>query len=290
MAEAYLEQAIAAGVEPSLALNGLLLLLNSKYALEHQRLRKPMSIRLMLEDPRLPELSEKFLQKYFIYPSGRLRTSMQFAEPIKGIAATAADRLLINVSPRLFKPSISIAGILLTTGQIEPVRCMSLWSEPLFIPVLRYQRADNTGLIGRKTPYNPAVHCGTYYYLDTGPEVYLLSLRTLIAPYPELAYYHLLGADPAAIDRILEESAAPFPTPYRRKIEDMYSTCLANEAIVSSPSIGKNIEQQLCHLARGQGIDVIIITYPVGPKAGRPEVLDTRSRDTSWSALRRLIP
>lgn len=186
---------------------------------------------------------------------------------------------------------ITIAGIKTGTVGVLRLQILCLVTSPMYIPVVRYQFSENVGLACMgQGPYDPCIHCGTYYYLEPGTGIYLSSKKTLITPYPMIAYAYLLGGTEDAINTVIEK-IAPAPDMKKRLRRTLTNAINMIQADPFTTMISfrqedvKSIEQELCALARQSDIDTIIITYPDGLKAGKPEVIDTRARSISFASI-----
>ncbi|CAH6419115.1 Hypothetical protein HVR_LOCUS309 [uncultured virus] len=247
-------------------------------------------------------LSNEFLQRYFIYPSGRGRPPMTFVH--RTISDLVGKSVIVSSPEDKRKPTYFFDG-----ENLRDLPCLVLLDGPVYIPVIRYEASGGKGLVPFKTEYNTETHCGTYYYYEPGSDVFLLSNKTLIAPLPEIAYYHLAGDD--AINKL---SSIIFPFGARGRfspgqqnyINDFLYQVVKNQCSTGMTGMtgmsgnytynsvvnAKSIEPHLCMLARQTGIDVIIITYTMSLGAGKyndkygsSEINDARIRTTSYDSL-----
>ncbi|CAH6419131.1 Hypothetical protein HVR_LOCUS325 [uncultured virus] len=244
-------------------------------------------------------LSNEFIRRYFIYPSGRSRPPMNFVHKTISSNLTGKSVLSSNSEDKT-KPTYLFDG-----KNLHDLPCLTLLDGPLYIPVIRYQIAEGRGFMHYTTEYNEKIHCGTYYYYEPGSDVFLLSNKTLIAPLSELAYYYI-GGDNARnklSDVIFppNQSWSPeqqnFINHYLNLIET--SNCGVSGSYTNPPDTipvpVKSIDQSLCMLARQMGIDAIVITYTQNlygkhfAKYGLTEVNDTRARTVSYDSLYKTI-
>lgn len=288
-AEQYLESRILAGETPIQALLNLIRTYQPRFGGKWKNLSDnydnpvhPLMFKLRFEmQPEFKQLqlSNSFIQKWFVYPSGHPRTPMYFVSQDKFVDLT-------NKSVAITDPQITTKLIGIATGQsFIPSNCFSIVNGPLFIPVLRYQKSENEGgMIYGSTQYNENTYCGTYYYLDPGPQVYLLSNKTLIAPNPIIAYHLLTGTDDVSLNQAISIIySPPITTQQRNKLEnylniykmwvkDEVNNC-NNREVLSLDSVDEEVgkffdkayrqdmEQDLCILAKRFDIDAVILTY-----------------------------
>lgn len=266
-AEQFIESRIQAGVSPKEALIELFLLYNptNKYV---GRIREINWAGGFDTDPAQLGLSPEFMQRYYFFPSGFARTNMEFAGTIPVEDLSYANVILTSGK----RDDMIIAGMRTGDNGLIHVPCTSTIEGDLWIPVLRYQVPGTEGLFRiYEGKYDPAVHCGTFYYLTPDLHIYLKSKKTMIVPILDIAWYLLRGTK---------------PTKWMQKIIDK---CAAGETLTEADyagghTFGIRLDQPVCTLARTAGIDVVIITYPFGSE-WHPEVLDTRDRPTSFASL-----
>lgn len=250
-------------------------------------------------------LSPEFVHKWFTYPSERTHSRFMSSLNLTPIDLTNSSVLLTN--PKIPTLSYDIK----TIDGIIPEPCILLTDGELYIPVLRYQRGEE-GSLYYEGEYDSSKHCGTYYFLDAGPKVYLKSNKTLIVPNPEIAYFILLGADDKALDKVVADTLHVSSDrygkekAYRKWILDMYNSCFKNLTKLSDFDYNGEVhdikiieetitEQQVCFLARSQGIEVIIYSYyfysfNANSRRNESEIVDVRIRDkNSPSKLFRAI-
>lgn len=301
-AEQYIEHQIELGVRPEIALFDLMALLDphmpaklyKRQIILKQYGTHPYNFTAYLDNSYLKalELSREFLYKWFIYPSGRTHPRYSFTPNVTIDLENKSIIVTDHIVPT------KILGI--RTSKQLPFPCFAIIEGELYIPVLRYQSGDNTGLMSYETNYDSLQHCGTYYYLDAGPSIYLRSNKTLIVPFVKFAYFILLGADSKAAHKVLNKVYPSEATIERQKITqwilDTFHTCKEERELitVSDPDIKDfiiqaegSIQQELCFMARAQGIETIIITFafPFMDRFNKVEIIDTRLRKESYPDL-----
>lgn len=300
--EFHLESKILSGVRPEQALADLITSYDPKFKARWERVKrtygnKPtdfaitFGINNVFKQLQIPI---DFLYKWYLYPSGRTRTQMLFAN----------NAPVLDPSNKLILFSDSIIWTRPSGAIINNVRmmlpCLSLISDPLYIPVLRYQARSNVGLFF-KSEYDPQQHCGTYYFFDPGPGIYLRSGKTLVAPDPIFAYFYLLGGNELALNTLIEEmlpgiSDRSMIEVYKDWLRNNMNNCLTGRELqemeesldIFTAQNSESVEQQLCFLSRQLGIDIVLLTYPMIWKQNKSEVIDTRNRLDSYSSLYRL--
>lgn len=225
------------------------------------------------------KLSQGFIEKYYVYPSGLAKTSMEFAGRISDEDLSHANVILTSGK----YGTIIISGMRIGTQEIVPVRCTTTIDGELWIPVIRYQN-PGSGRLFFEGDETPGQYCGNFYYLTSDVNIYLKSKKTMIVPLLDIAYY-LLGGFGDSVNEF-----------YRTWYQRIVDKCQSGESLNEEDYLAghykglrpdlehEDIDQPLCVLAREAGIDVIIVTYPFGREASA-EVMDVRDRTVSFSSL-----
>lgn len=276
MSEEFIEARIQQGISPRDAL----IELYSQHGLNTMYIESPNNVPDEGELNKLG-LSPEFVYKYYILPSGFAKGSMEFAGDIPLANLTLANVLMTSGQQN----AVIINGMRTGGNQLSKLPCISTVEGDLYIPVLRYENPGG-GLYFDKTDdqYYSAddQFCGTFYYLVPDSGFYLKSRKTLIVPTLEFAYYLLTG-QPVYEEYIL------YPPNWMDQIIDK---CKAGQVLTKAderrwPSVGNMLDQPVCEVARNNGIDVVIVTYPFGVEPSA-EVLDTRDRQSSYTNLVRV--
>ncbi|CAH6419370.1 Hypothetical protein HVR_LOCUS575 [uncultured virus] len=300
-AEKLVEDQIMQGMSP---LEALLNMVGNFYEIDQSyrtRMLKtsnlPSAGRSFFEDFSIIEnfgLSDEFLQKYFIYPSGRAKATMNFVH--KTITSLEGQSVIVSSQEDKSNPTYFYnENILYYLPDI------AILDGPIYTPVTRYTTTTGEGVMSTlfKSKYDPDIHCGTYYFYEPASDVFMLSNKTLVAPSPQVAYYYIAGDDarnklsnmmfPPDIKRTPEQ--LNYINEYLNTVEGKeYSTeVLLNNRTPKTV----NIQQSLCVLARQIGIELIIITFNYGTPFNHfnkvsTEIIDTRARDISYDSLYKL--
>lgn len=226
-------------------------------------------------------VSPDIISQYLIYASGRPRTNMKFIKSIETLPFSAFSeyRVLVGdsnpeenwiISPDLFGKHTKLG------------RCL--------IPVVRYQAGMSRGIY---TQESAEQFCGTFYYFEPGSEYFLKCETTYISVNKMTAYVTL------AI-----ESGMSYQNAIKKPLEiltEVYSKYYGYEEIVQKTfkemMIGEVeyeedlyaaedvLDQLLCDLAKSLGIEVLILSGMTGGERLVTEVLDTRTREDSFSHI-----
>ena len=221
-------------------------------------------------------VSDSIISNYVVYPSGRPRTTLSFIPNIKKLK--------------------NIENYEIITGDANPSRCWLLSpelfgkhkiiEEDILIPVVRYQAGMSRGLYNEE--YSDKF-CGTFYYFEPNSEYFLVSEKILIAVNKMTAYYYLQDSNDKEKSKIqildLIHSSLFYLTD--QEVESSF-----NRMLVGVVKYNKNMyaiediyDQVLCKLASSKGIDTIILAGMTGQSRIVTEVLDTRSREESFSSI-----
>lgn len=175
---------------------------------------------------------------------------MEFARDIPLADLTHANVLMSSGR----KDAVIINGMR-KGNKLAKLPCISTIEGYLYVPILRYENPEG-GLYFQRTEEQ---FCGTFYYLVPDSGFYLKSSKTLIVPTLEFAYYLLTG-QPVYEGNIL------YPP---NRMDQIINKCKAGQSLTKAdeirfPSIGNMLDQPVCEVARANGIDVVIVTYPFG--------------------------
>lgn len=225
-------------------------------------------------------VSEMIITHYLIYPSGRPRTTMPFMEKrqktgvdnyriITGDANPERSWLL---SPELFGKHIFI-------------------KDNVLIPVVRYQMGMSRGLYNEE--YS-AEFCGTFYYFEPASDYYLECRNVFIAANKMTAYYNLAENKENAKNQILELIIKVRGFQGMSPLAIFNDMMMGNEqAFHHNPTLyGEEdiFDQSLCKLGNEAKLDVIILAAMTGKTRIVTEILDVRTRKTSFSKVSKKPP
>lgn len=308
-AENIIESQINNGLTPEDALANLISQYDMKFAEKWKQERLSYyfgnNFKILADNEIFPELklTRPFVTKWFVYPSGKARNPMKY---VKNILNMKLSEIPIVITSKLTPPIFR--GIHMG-NEIRNITCAAIVEGSLYIPVLRYQEETGVGYINmsKKSEYDSRIHCGTYYYIEPDSNVYLISHKTLIAPFSEIAYYYLLGADEKALRTLVSDSFEIenissdqqfYIDDFAEKIVQIYDQCIHGEpvsriATLPSPKFRdtkikfKDIEQKLCSAAQQKGIDTVLLTLSHKPTGS--EIFDTRQRSDTYNYLFRLL-
>ena len=133
--ELYLEAQILSGVNPQEALADLMIKYNPKFVKLWNEIKNRYGNTLydfyhFKLNPGFNQLglSDTFLRKWFIYPSGRTFTSMYFANTVD-----LSDKRVIVTDPTIITKLIG--------ANLGSIPCLAIADGPFYIPVLKYQRS-----------------------------------------------------------------------------------------------------------------------------------------------------
>lgn len=300
--EAYLEDKINQGIHPEKAVTNLYRLFDPDRGnfLSSNREFNPDYFAVKLE------LSKAFVNRWLKYPSGRKIGKFEYLQGINIPSLVFENiRYLTPLPQQLGNPGFLVDQ---PNNDITPLPCVLFDNQPLYIPVLRYA-------LKNPATYKEEKYCGTYYYFDEGPQLYLRSTKTLIAPDPAHAYFYLSGGDANAAQLVLENRAMDMrdddtytrsifdgpvspPTPHAFELAERFQShrlhCEPEEFQREGYDPKGAFEQILCRLGRHLGYDVIISSHPSEISrhmpAGRAQMFDTRSREESFANLVWRIP
>ncbi|CAH6419154.1 Hypothetical protein HVR_LOCUS348 [uncultured virus] len=233
-------------------------------------------------------LSDKFLQKYFIYPSGRARPTMNFVH--KTISDLSGKSVIVSTPENKTRPSYFYDG-----QNFNNLPNPAILDGPIYIPVIRYQLSETQGLFTSYSEYDPEIHCGTYYYYEPASDIFMLSNKTLVAPLPELAYYSIAGDDARnKLSNVIFPYDKPRSSDEQNYINNYLDQIENNQITNNYGFVPKNdIQQPLCMLAKGMDIEVIIVTYTmfINNVLGKTstEIIDVRPRNVSYDSLYKMM-
>lgn len=302
--EAYLEDQISQGIFPQIALYDLEMDL-SIYATS----RFGNILRSFNQDvghggiQSRVGLKPEFMQKWFNYPSGRIHAQFKYLDELSSIDISTVRRLIPhpNILTRpgyLVEPGFELeypAFAYSNDPEYTPLPCTFFDNQPLYIPVLRYERRNAKS-------YDEKLYCGTYYYFDDGPGLYLRSNKTLIVPTFAQALLYINGDNPntalslknTAASNRTRERYGPNLSPeeareitLREVLDDVrynFDHCDRRD-YKGTYEEGGRFESSLCSSAKKQGYDVIIATYPFRRRTNQAEVIDLRDRHVGFNNL-----
>lgn len=314
--EAYLEDQFRQGVNPRKATEALYWHLYSPTSRNEIDMLNNRTTGAYIFGIEKLHLSKRFIDSWLRYPSSRYLSEFNFLEGITIPRMRFMDvRYLTPLPHQVGNPGFLVDQsiddpIINPIGDpvITPIPCVLFDNQLLYIPILRYILQDPLA-------YQEGLHCGTYYYFDEGPQLYLKSNKTLIAPDPAHALFYLRGGDANAAQLVLEnkmrnrrrkdvytreifEDPMYPPGPKAFELAEKFQShkfhCEPEDFETTNYMAKGSFEQILCRLGRHLGYDVIISTHPsnfnsLNP-AGKAQMFDTRAREESFANLVYRIP